>query len=33
MNNNLQNIIENFEKSYKLVLGRTERFSNEIVWN
>ena len=30
MNNNLQNIIENFEKSDRLVLDRTEIFSNEI---
>lgn len=30
MNNNLQNIIENFEKSDKLVLSRTKIFSNEI---
>lgn len=33
MNNNLQSIIGNLEKSGKLVLGNNEKFSNEIVLN
>jgi hypothetical protein len=33
MNNNLQSIIGNLEKSDKLELGNNENFSNEILLN
>lgn len=33
MKNNLQSIIGNFKKSYKLELGNNEKFLNEIVLN